>query len=152
MKHTIFLPQYWAEAIKPKDNWYLISIRCPGDDQPTLKRGWCGVLYLEFHDIDKRTDGLTLFTRGQAGEIIKFVEEVNVDATIVIHCSAGISRSAAVAQFLADAYGYTLKTVFLPNKAGTVVRLDQKTDLMNRLVYRTLVEVKNEIQNKLQFT
>ncbi|MFU5758931.1 protein-tyrosine phosphatase family protein, partial [Pseudomonas aeruginosa] len=44
--------------------------------------------------------------RRLAEEVIRI--ERSEDEPIIVHCQAGMSRSAAVAKFLADKRGYTL--------------------------------------------
>ena len=63
-----------------------------------------GVLTLYFDDITEATPGLKLFTKAQALEIIAFLKKYNDIATIVIHCYAGESRSAAVASVIGKLY------------------------------------------------
>lgn len=63
-----------------------------------------GVLTLYFDDISQAAPGLKLFTNNQALEIIAFLKKHEDVATIVIHCYAGESRSAAVASVLETLY------------------------------------------------
>jgi predicted protein tyrosine phosphatase len=67
-------------------------------------------------------------SKEQAEKIVNFVKRMTtVDATgIVVHCEAGISRSAAVAKWISDSRKIQLK--------------GGKTDLHNRYVYRLLAE------------
>lgn len=59
------------------------------------------VLYLHFHDTDHENEGLILFSRDQAKEILEFYHKYkNKSDNIIIHCTAGISRSAGVAAAL----------------------------------------------------
>lgn len=57
------------------------------------------------------------------------VEQAGGDEPIIVHCQAGMSRSAAVAKFLADKRGYTLN--LSKPCLGT-------TQFYNRHVYGTL--------------
>ncbi len=96
----------------------LISITDPGDPA-RLPEGWAAVLRLEFDDITPPfpvliCDGnqhrdLAPFDASMATQVLEFVGAVPPDVNrIIVHCNAGISRSAAVARFLADYYGYYL--------------------------------------------
>ena len=96
----------------------LISITDPGDPA-RLPEGWAAVLRLEFDDITPPfpvliCDGnqhrdLAPFDASMATQVLEFVGAVLPDVNrIIVHCNAGISRSAAVARFLADDYGYRL--------------------------------------------
>ena len=69
-----------------------------------------GVLTLYFDDISQAAPGLKLFTNNQALEIIAFLKKHEDVATIVIHCYAGESRSAAVASVLETLYDDCLVT------------------------------------------
>lgn len=61
-----------------------------------------GVLTLYFDDISQAAPGLTLFTTDQALKIISFLKNHKDIPTIVIHCYAGESRSAAVASVISS--------------------------------------------------
>lgn len=63
------------------------------------------VLTLYFDDIDRDTPGLKMFTSEQAAEIVNFVKQHEKVAKIIVHCYAGESRSAAVAQAIAEEFG-----------------------------------------------
>jgi len=85
----------------------VISIREPGSDMPAIPRNeLCrGILSLSFHDLHRpeRPD-VILFTAEHAREIFDFFTAVRPELeTLVIHCEAGISRSAAVAAALSRA-------------------------------------------------
>jgi predicted protein tyrosine phosphatase len=99
-----------------------------------------GILRLVFDDIDENTYGThsysetlkkykeKLFTRVQAREILDFVDahkdEVNL---IIVHCHAGISRSAGTAAAL---------SYILNGTDDAVVRI---RPCFNRFVYRTIL-------------
>ena len=96
----------------------LISITDPGDPA-RLPEGWAAVLRLEFDDIvppfpilirdGNQHRDLAPFDASMATQVLEFVGAVLPDVNrIIVHCNAGISRSAAVARFLADYYGYRL--------------------------------------------
>jgi len=106
----------------PHDYWYLISIY--GDDLPyvddkltVLKDMGCvKACSLLFWDITaKMIDSLkekfphaVLFDEGHAKKIIAFLDNANKDpkdSDLVVHCSAGISRSGAVGTFACDYFG-----------------------------------------------
>lgn len=74
-----------------------------------LKEGWYEVLRMEFDDVDPETcsDQANKFISiHQARVIAAFVDSVapNV-SSIMVHCRAGISRSAAVAKWIAERHG-----------------------------------------------
>ena len=67
--------------------------------QFTESRYCHGVLTLTFDDIAAPHDGLQLMTAEQARQIIAFLDAHRDVDELLIHCRAGISRSAAVGAF-----------------------------------------------------
>jgi predicted protein tyrosine phosphatase len=101
----------------------------PGSSEVKLvESAWSKILKLEFHDadldrrsIDPRIDdladksNLVLFNEEHAVAILKFLREHQESHEgVIVHCEGGISRSAAVAKFIAQIYnldfleGYSL--------------------------------------------
>lgn len=109
LKHVIFTSREAAEEKAGWSNWAVISISEPDCYPANLKEGWRGILRLEFHDIDRHEEPYVLFSEQQARDIISFVSRCQAGEAkgIVVHCKAGISRSAAVAKWIADRYGLT---------------------------------------------
>jgi predicted protein tyrosine phosphatase len=103
-----------AEKIVPNENMAIISI-CGMDSERKLSNKWGYRLDLDFDDVDKKGTftivtqkgnvelPYILFDENMARAIITFIKELpeNVNS-IVVHCYAGISRSAAVAKFLCE--------------------------------------------------
>lgn len=88
------------------ERWSLISINGNGETPPDIV---CPKLYskleLFFDDIDEPVKGYRLFSDDDANQIINFVQSNKNSTTLfVIHCHAGISRSAAVAAALSRYY------------------------------------------------
>ena len=108
---VIFVGRYSAENCGPWSDFALISLNDPGakDGDAMIPDGWHEVLRLSFHDITPETLDLessyTLMTDKHAQAIIDFVREVapNVNG-ILVHCRAGISRSAAVVKWITNEY------------------------------------------------
>lgn len=115
----------------------VISIREPGSDLPLIaENDLCrGVLRLSFHDLDQpKGPESELFTPVHAREILAFVDLVRRDIeALVIHCEAGISRSAGVAAALSRAF-FGEDRYFFDHY------------IPNRLVYSTLLRVWHETQ------
>lgn len=112
------------------DPHYIISIGESGDHWK-LKHPHKSVLRLEFHDISEfLEERYILFSSAQAIEIINWIESIPSNETIIVHCEAGISRSAAVAKFIIDTYNYTLE----PDRFCI-----PDFSLMNTYVYETLI-------------
>lgn len=128
-----------AEAAQPDLHLAVISITNPEQKLAEIGSGWFDVLRLQFHDIDLnrpisahlRADLLRRYqpmSEEQAAEVVQFVARM-VAAKVVgflVHCEMGVSRSAAVAKWIADRYK-------LPPLGPAVQR-------HNRHVYQLLVE------------
>lgn len=110
-----FISKAAAEQIIPSDNMALISIREPAE-WVSLSPKWKNVLEAEFHDVDPNPepgtpltnfgidyDDLVNFNPLHAEAILNWVREMrpNVEQ-LIVHCHAGISRSAAVAKYIVD--------------------------------------------------
>lgn len=110
LKNVVFTGRDQAEASIGWPHWAVISITA---EQPAaLKEGWHSILRLEFDDIDVVGDFDTpkpyiLFNDTHANRIIEFAEAVSESHKvegILVHCQAGISRSAAVAKWISEKY------------------------------------------------
>lgn len=85
----------------------IISVYTPGDDAPEpLANEWTLAIHqLAFSDLDQEPgESLRwvypewkLFDQGQAQDLVRFVKKYPQAKTIVCHCDAGQSRSAAIA-------------------------------------------------------
>ena len=130
-----------AENTKPDLSVAVISIRDPGSELVDLQPGWFDVLSMVFHDINRdqlkhvsahlRADmekNYAMMTPRHAEEIVRFVDRLVRQGVegFLVHCEAGISRSAAVAKWIAERYD-------LPPLGRLVVA-------HNRYVYRLLKE------------
>lgn len=107
-----------AERIKYlPDNTVLISINEVDDElwRLHLDRLSSKVLTVRFPDITAKLEYkgnlLLPISVETALKIINFVN-INQDKNFIIHCAAGISRSAAVALFINREYGHELKPDF----------------------------------------
>lgn len=116
MKFTI-MSQKLAET-SDGNGKFLISITDPEKPKPAFVYKWNDILRLEFEDLcpDEcksigRGDLLInaqLFSENDAVKILDFIAKVakrDDNAEVVVHCKMGVSRSAAVALFLAEKFG-----------------------------------------------
>lgn len=86
--------------------WAVISINDTGSYPANLKPGWERVLRLTFDDIDTKQEPYQLFSAQDGRDMIEFVHDFSLSGGegILVHCHAGISRSAAVAKWIAERY------------------------------------------------
>lgn len=106
-----------------KEDCVIISINCPGETTKIFNnKNILDICTLQFDDIEEQIDDLVLMTNEQAKKIKIFIDKYKDKVNnIVIHCAAGISRSAAVgcviARYLNKTDDYLWQTGnFTPNK------------------------------------
>jgi predicted protein tyrosine phosphatase len=106
MKHTTHLSREQAQRLKEPADAVLISIRSThGDNSPMFHPGvWADVLPVYFDDIRMELDrweaqGYLPPKQHHATAIASFIRK-HWNRSIVAHCDAGISRSAAVCAVL----------------------------------------------------
>jgi len=104
----IVLSQVLAEFYEPQGRTICISITDPEEPPAVLSDRFDGILRLSFSDIAHASaaKGHVLFSRGDAVRVLEFVNNAADTEIIVIHCFAGISRSAGVALALAEMNGW----------------------------------------------
>ncbi len=130
LETVIFMGRIEAAIEPPRPDWAVISLSEWGAEPAKLKDGWQAILRMEFHDIEELVpdEPYDLFSEDQARQIIEFVADMNAYGVVgvLVHCRAGISRSAAVAKWIAEKYD-------LPFPVGY--------SLYNKHVYRALRQV-----------
>lgn len=100
-----FISRLKAESLSARNDMAVISITEPEADPAALSCQEDRILRLVFHDVDpgsKTETCWTLFDPAHAEQVLRFVRRVHADPQefdLVIHCRAGISRSAALALF-----------------------------------------------------
>lgn len=100
MIRVLSAQEFRAEPITDKD--IVISIMSPGMSHPRPDVKCLARLDLQFKDTMRYEVHEQGFSDAQAQEVVDFVEKWLVDCTrIVVHCEAGMSRSAGVAVGLA---------------------------------------------------
>lgn len=146
-----FISKAMAEKIVPSDDMALISIREPAE-WVSLHRDWKNVLEVEFHDADPNPnplepqtnfgieyDDVVYFDDGMADDVMRFVNDLPKNVVhLIVHCHAGISRSAAVAKSIVDLIpGFDWDTANLRDYR-----------LYNKHVYRVMV---NSMDEKIDY-
>lgn len=105
VRRAEWMPQPHAEMLKPILGHALISITSPELGRADLHPRWVDLLRIEFDDIEEEADNLMLFDATMADAIIDFLDRLESRVErVIVHCYAGISRSAAVARFVAFRY------------------------------------------------
>lgn len=127
LRRVLHCNQAAAERLRPRPDWAMISITAPApygqDPTAALRPGWRHLLRLQFEDV--RSEGPDAMTPAQAREVVDFVAGVAPRVEVIaVHCAAGLSRSPAVARWIAEAYRLPLRGDF---------------SWQNPLVYRRLV-------------
>jgi predicted protein tyrosine phosphatase len=99
-----------AQAIVPSESMRIISIT---DGQPALlNASWNepDVLRLKFNDVDgteewTKNGGFVVFNKEMANSVKDFVESAlnsQDSLEMLVHCHAGISRSAAICKYICE--------------------------------------------------
>jgi hypothetical protein len=149
-KLTTFISKKQAEEYhEPSDKMsrVIISLTTPSEANNTRSYSgyckpaklhedtWKDILRLEFHDKDPETirpgekSGYKLFNDEHAIKILKFLKLHQDDTTdAIVHCEAGISRSAAVSKFISIVYS-------LP--------FPESYSIYNKHIFSTLMKVYN---------
>lgn len=102
-----FISRLKAESLPARNDLAVISITEPEADPAVLACDEDRILRLVFHDVDPGCETetcWTLFDPAHGEQVLGFVRRVHADPQefdLVIHCRAGISRSAALALFAA---------------------------------------------------
>jgi len=121
------------KGLRPSPLYGVISITDPGRIA-NIPEGWGSVLRLQFDDVeepdpykpygDPYARSSRLPTASDAQKILSWLKANERKlAGIYVHCWGGVSRSAAVAKFIAEKYG---------------IPFDQSYDKYNTLVYELL--------------
>ena len=105
---VMFVSRTAAENIPGWEDGAIVSITEPEVGQAKLMQGWYAIHRSEFHDAEPQKavrDPMVVMMEEQAIDIVDFVHSVapHVNA-IVVHCKGGISRSAAVAKWIAETF------------------------------------------------
>lgn len=124
MPRITFVPQCVAERICGEFD-FTISIMPPGEAANIAG----SFVSINFDDTEMPCAGLVMFDTEMALRVMSVGTNIDDDGSLLVHCQAGMSRSAAVAKWLADHHGYELW--MHPEGVGTLA-------YYNRHVYRTM--------------
>lgn len=124
-----------GKIIFPPQNSAIISISTPSDKPAWLSSEWKFVHRACFNDSESwenqrfypspsEEDAQKIF------DFIRIVVEVQKVDNLVVHCDAGISRSGAVATFVAEKYGVKMLPPYAPHANRTLLKLLQEQDFI----------------------
>lgn len=106
IEQTMWMSKQQAEALPSFPDVAIISITEPMEGDAKLHPDYVeghNLLRLSFHDVDDGVHGYQPFSSEQAKQVLKFVDNIPRGIEVlIIHCHAGISRSAAVAIAVAE--------------------------------------------------
>ena len=116
------LTDTWLVSINPSDEVMRVAYANSPELQPLFKKDHPRVFRLFFDDVKVETEiiliggGGTVMARpmseDQARDTFNYLGTVPKDATLLIHCTAGKSRSVAVAHFAAELAGQDPKGIY----------------------------------------
>jgi hypothetical protein len=110
LQKVMFANKFTAERALGWPDWAVVSITEPEQfpGEAKLQDGWHSICRVNFHDVDlstKTDEPYVLMTERDAKIIVNFVHAAAPEVHgILVHCKAGVSRSAAVAKWIARAY------------------------------------------------
>ena len=123
---------------RPQNETVLISVQDSGDREKSRNfvshSRYRSILWLYFDDIESVNPPYS-FSSSQARQIIETVGAIETQSpktTIAVHCVAGVSRSQAIAHFIATHFG-------TPSQIAEIENRDVPQKAGNKLV-RTLLE------------
>jgi len=121
-----------AESFEGNRPYLVISITDPKQPEAKIPKNENirGILRVQFDDIDKEINGYKQIDSYQADQIASFIKHgIRFVDFIVVHCEAGISRSAGVSMAITD---WMI--------ANDMEVREKEYPCANRLVYRMVYE------------
>jgi predicted protein tyrosine phosphatase len=133
--------------VENQDNTFYISINSTegNDNQPYFEKQHANVLTLYFDDCNEYKKHPIIGSSGgfyeqipmseeQALEVIKFVEKMDNNSNVYVHCTAGVSRSGAVGAFINDYFGRSWDKFKFDNPQ--VIPNSHISSLLKKMYYR----------------
>lgn len=91
-----------------KEDTYIISILDP-DDKVPLKEDSENYKTLFFYDLEQDVQTYKAISSEQAEDLLKFILKNKDKRKCIVHCTAGVSRSGAVGEFIHELGGGAYK-------------------------------------------
>ena len=94
--------------VESHPEWCFISI-LDSDDKEALRENSENYKTWWFYDLEEDIQTYNAISHEQAKEIVEFIES-NIDKKkLFVHCTAGVSRSAAIGEFVHELFGGSYK-------------------------------------------
>lgn len=109
--------EYWVmPKIHEYEDTFFISILDP--DNPTnFKEDSDTFITLRFYDLEYELGDYKIFDSEIAKELVEFIDKNKDKKTRIVHCTAGVSRSGAIGEFIQRKFGTeSMKTFRKRNK------------------------------------
>lgn len=112
MKVYILSKTEFEKSVVPKlkDKWsdksFFISILDPDNPDENYFKDSENYKTIRVWDLEETVGNYTqIFNERQAKELTVFIEQNKDKESCIVHCSAGVSRSGAIGEFINDLYG-----------------------------------------------
>ena len=99
-----------AESYTPSPEAVAISVRSPRSHAAALPDGFGNVLRLSFDDVEEPRPNCEVLSDGDAERIARFLVFNRNAKKLLIHCEAGVSRSAGIKLGIMDALNWTTES------------------------------------------
>lgn len=118
------------------EDYIIVSINEPNENPPRFNRNihLKDVLYLYFEDIPRPIDGHITISDKDAADILNFIDMHENIKNIIIHCTAGVSRSVSIRCALEEIYNKRVIGTFLKEKninSNTIFNLKDMLLMVN---------------------
>jgi predicted protein tyrosine phosphatase len=136
LKKVMFINRNAAENTPGFEDWALISITELSSTKANLMDGWHAVHRSEFDDAIPQhglTKSTILITEEHAMDIVDFVYSIAPQVKgIMVHCKGGVSRSAAVAKWIAITFKLPFNHDYKEYNKFVYHQLNQANERRNR--------------------
>ena len=114
------------------------KVECPPFSPENLSKS--NILILNFHDTDKPATDCVLFSEQDVDKIIQFINTIDKNKPLIVHCTAGISRSGAIGYCLNEYFNRMIDSTESTNEDyNQFQQLYNNTIIPNILVKRLLL-------------
>lgn len=141
------------------EDYIIVSINEPNERYPKFNRTvrLKGVLYLYFEDISELRVGSITISDKDAIDILNFIDKHESVDNVIIHCTAGVSRSVSIRCALEEIYNNRVIGTFVkeekinPNTIFSIEDLlndkDDNVYIFNKLCYEKIKSIASQYKN-----